>query len=928
MTALTLRQLHEQERQKRGLEFLLTLVLPLLVAFVAGERILFDREETQVRALAAAVDAELREAIYRGGPAGRIESAFAALARQLESRRFEAGTDSEQLPWPSPTLGLTTVVFNERGQPWTAPGEVLPSRYVLTRLWADLLTAREDTRHMELYRTLLGRRTEMWRLRAGAVSAAPITKDQRPGFIRWQHYVGSGHAGGLLMIMIAPPPDFALAVDSSRRFFGTSAWAVFDPESGRSASGEEREDWGHVLMRSLGREADAFVTATHVCRARRHPNGLWLLRAVPHTTASTQLARQRLGFFTFAAMLLLVWLWFVTRWSPLAGLGLSSRVLVMLVLAGVLPLAITVAWAITADRGRQAVLLQRIQEENTERLRGAERGMLEQTEILEQAFARIARWPSIRAGDPVRGARIGEILFNRQRVLSVLKTYAQSGAPLLQYDHDRAGNLLDSLPRHVMPHFLGVRKDPTGEFERLTDEITLGPMGMSSIMDVPARVSWQGMGRDTAAVYFELLEPSATAPVVLALMAQGHNLEMERFFRHRFDGRCYAFSTYERRWMFREPAFTAAQTLLARTMVGRDSQHLVEWTPSASGSEARLWTALPCTIEPEFCLMTSQPLTVVWTAMASLRWMLVLVALLTAALAIGVAAMLSRELLGPIGAITRGLTALERRDLQVRLPRLPFEFGEVAAAFNAMMVERHDLDLAREVQRHIMPREIPCIAGYDLTYSCRSLTDVGGDYCDILPCADGRWLVLIGDVTGHGIGAALITTMVKTLAVQAVAAGDGLPVLFRRLNKMMLSIMRRMRNVTLAALLLDPGRHEIEWLLAGHPPPMLRHADGRVEELEMNGFPLGCVKSIPVVPKTTALPAGSALVVFTDGYTESLDPTDDMLGYQRWTQALSEAPVESAQSCHDHLVAVRDRFAQGVPANDDLTMLVMKRGAL
>ena len=238
---------------------------------------------------------------------------------------------------------------------------------------------------------------------------------------------------------------------------------------------------------------------------------------------------------------------------------------------------------------------------------------------------------------------------------------------------------------------------------------------------------------------------------------------------------------------------------------------------------------------------------------------------------------------------------------------------------------KNDLEVAREIQQAMLPRaayHAPCIEAFGMT---RPANTVGGDFYDIVPRADGRVLLALGDVAGKGSPAsllmALLLAMMRTLIDEGLEGAE----LVRRLNLQVSRHAPGSRFITLFVATLDPVRGDLVYVNAGQNPPLLRRADGRYERLRAGGMALGLFEQATYTTGHVQLSRGDVVVMYSDGITEAEDtfgsPFDEaglqaIVDGRGWATAkeLGWAVFESVE-----------RHADGRRLQDDLTVLAVRR---
>lgn len=294
-------------------------------------------------------------------------------------------------------------------------------------------------------------------------------------------------------------------------------------------------------------------------------------------------------------------------------------------------------------------------------------------------------------------------------------------------------------------------------------------------------------------------------------------------------------------------------------------------------------------------------------------------------------------------AVNRLSTATESvrgGDFSVRIPvKRKDQVGELQRSFNRMAerleqlvttaaekeVLEKELEIARELQRSLLPRDLPGGEAVEFSTLFAPSAAIGGDYFDILELADGRLAVVVADVSGHGLPSGLRMAMVKaalTILVEEEKDAEGI---LRRLDRMVRADDQRRLFVTATLALVDLEAGSVEITNAGHPPTYLLRG-GEVEEIVLPGSPLGGLGR-DYGQRRIDLVTGDVLVWLSDGLIEATDHQARPFGYPGVKTAIGAAgAVESpaaATTVRDGLVSAVERHTGGRPVEDDLTVVVM-----
>ncbi|MGE5310867.1 MAG: SpoIIE family protein phosphatase [Nitrospirota bacterium] len=272
------------------------------------------------------------------------------------------------------------------------------------------------------------------------------------------------------------------------------------------------------------------------------------------------------------------------------------------------------------------------------------------------------------------------------------------------------------------------------------------------------------------------------------------------------------------------------------------------------------------------------------------------------------------------------------------LPRGRDEVAHLVGSFNAMMAKLDERDrlkqamtLAMEVQQALLPRRAPVVEGLDVAGNSIYCDETGGDYYDYLQLfqpAPGRLAVAVGDVTGHGISAALLMTTARAfLRSRAIQPGD-LGQVVTDVNRLLAVDTSQAGNfMTLLLMLVDGMKGEIRWVRAGHEPALLYDpATDSFTELMGGGIALGVDETWTFEEqRQDGWKAGQVIVIGTDGIWESVNPQGEMFGKDRLCEIVRQAHVRPAQELVAAITDAVDRFREGLPRQDDITLVVIKK---
>jgi len=233
------------------------------------------------------------------------------------------------------------------------------------------------------------------------------------------------------------------------------------------------------------------------------------------------------------------------------------------------------------------------------------------------------------------------------------------------------------------------------------------------------------------------------------------------------------------------------------------------------------------------------------------------------------------------------------------------------------------LQTAESIQRTLYPASNPEVDGFDIAGKAISTEKGCGDYFDFIPLADGRLLIAVGDVSGHGLGAALY--MVQTRSYIRAHAAQGLEVseLLSRVNRLLCEDLVNGTFVTMFLAILDPVRRELSWSSAGHPGFRL-NADDEIEHLAATNLVLGLIPDIVYESKTLHLNSGDMLALPTDGFYETQNRSGKFFGRDRMLDEITNCRHISSAEVIDSLCDSCREFAGDAPILDDMTCVLIK----
>jgi sigma-B regulation protein RsbU (phosphoserine phosphatase) len=237
-----------------------------------------------------------------------------------------------------------------------------------------------------------------------------------------------------------------------------------------------------------------------------------------------------------------------------------------------------------------------------------------------------------------------------------------------------------------------------------------------------------------------------------------------------------------------------------------------------------------------------------------------------------------------------------------------------------------ELTLARKIQVALLPVQLPDLPGYEIDAHSRPSRRISGDYYEIMKRSeDGRCILMITDVSGKGMGAALLAASLEALCAAPIEAGREPHQIFDRVSDLLYRRSQPEKYATSLLASLDPSTGQVTYANAGHLPGLLLNRSGEAQWLAATGRPLGLLPESRYEQMTITMDPGDLLAIYTDGITEALNPDSEEYGAERFLKILTEHRGESLDELSRSLDKDLDSFANGTAFADDRTWVFLRR---
>lgn len=243
--------------------------------------------------------------------------------------------------------------------------------------------------------------------------------------------------------------------------------------------------------------------------------------------------------------------------------------------------------------------------------------------------------------------------------------------------------------------------------------------------------------------------------------------------------------------------------------------------------------------------------------------------------------------------------------------------------FSELERKRAELQIARDIQMSFLPEKLPRIPAYDLAAMSLPAKEVGGDFYDAIPLPDNRLGLVMADVSGKGVPAALFMALSRTV-VRAHARHSGAQEAIRDANILIAEDSKSGMFVTLFYGVVDAARLTMTYVNAGHNPPLLFGRDGEPRELKATGIILGVMDDAEYQERTVDLSHGDLLLFYTDGVTEAINPDEEQFGEERLIATVHACRHLPSKEIVERIQQAVFDFCGREPQFDDLTLMVLQ----
>jgi serine phosphatase RsbU (regulator of sigma subunit) len=239
---------------------------------------------------------------------------------------------------------------------------------------------------------------------------------------------------------------------------------------------------------------------------------------------------------------------------------------------------------------------------------------------------------------------------------------------------------------------------------------------------------------------------------------------------------------------------------------------------------------------------------------------------------------------------------------------------------------RRDLTIARDLQQRLYPAPPVNSGALSFASLCEPARETSGDFYDFIPLDPGVWAIVVADVTGKSLAAAMVMTMTRSIIRSSSQRSGNAAEVIAHTNEILCADSAVKQLTTAFYGILDTQRMTLRFANAGHPYPMLKRK-GQVEDLELVGFPLGSWITASYSERMVQLQPGDQLVLVSDGIVEAMNAQRELFGFERLAETVARCDAATPQACLESIWQAVERFEAGAEQQDDKTIVVLQVAA-
>ena len=925
----------------------LFVVLPLIIAGFLGHQTLANERVKHIESVSSELEKNVVRAQYELDAATFLRKigrgAWHKLRQhQADATAFNSYCQSLQRFIP---VEFDLYAFDAKGNLVTPASMPMRSRYIASRLWeltrsSPIEQSRMFLRMKKQLKAFVGDEFRVAQFLEGRDSCLPVIARHQHGMLYWINDQNNPAHGILMIFWDIPSIDFRLN-EVGRRNLGNLDAVIF-ARSEEEALFYGRENAGSVKAAALFRQIaylgqNSVFDENETLWTGRKVEERWMIAAARTMASRFDLAQMQmhLALLVLALLVIAAYFWSIGRDS--FYLSLRIKLLALFFMAVMMPIMgfAYLGYRYLDDRGQ--TLQATVANHSRQLLFGMDESFKNAGQSFFDDFSSLSRRlaeqnnasltadivAKIEANDLIsielRDARKAEMLFFQQNELFF----------------EGMREVSDAFSRYCIDNTLGTSL--TDAIDPILDMVVRSPeAGMNFFFVRPKEVHKMDFGPTPMFIYWEIFNAEGARPFYTYIVQSVSRLMRRLVDQRMLDARN---NNAAAPYLLAASSNKTGEWLPARIVDADKLKDFVNQTQFSDkpidlittlGGEKYLVTGLNGRFAGEYCLFAFYPLRLVAHDIARQGRLIRSAILLFLLLAMTAAWFLSDVFLLPIARLGEGVNAIKARNSDFRIvSSQKDEFGDLAVNFNQMIADLKEMQLAKDVQESLLPSQPPQLPGYQISFTNRMASAVGGDYFDVRVLQRDRVCIIIGDVTGHGVGSALVMAMAKAVVYQGLKEDRGLIEIFEDLNQTIytyfhLPPVRKMITVFAAMIELPSGRGS--FVNAGHNFPVQVVGNSTCIDLAAVHLPIGAVSRLRGMQlhEFTIAPE-DYLVFYTDGLIEVVNSQKDMYSYERFKDFLVSLSAVDADQIAQRLVEEYDKWLGNNEPDDDLTIVVLKR---
>lgn len=796
----------------------------------------------------------------------------------------------------------------------------ISSRYAYSVLW-NYFTGTALTRtHQKLFKSLMGNAFSPQAVKNQPGILSLIHGDRGTGSLIWKKLP---KGGGLLFHLPKIPGAFDTAKIHLRRSRAGNPLSLYFPaEKEWDLPPDAPEVWRTIFNVGLRQRGGTFACETMIHRLERHPEGFWIMQSgrIPEEKwwRNFQVISQAI------LLLSLVVCFFSLQMGCQEALSLLAKIVIVFLVCFTIPSLLLIFLEILSFQFETEKIQDNAHQKNIGRMQKVDLQFQEALDRYTDSFAHLAQSEGIRRSDH---REIRQFLTREggSGGFGIIQTHNLHGKVLFS----SAGNSMfrqwiELMAKEILRHSLDAPIPlPGNEVERMVQNVILSPrLGLGWIFDHPGVPNNFILGPTGFTFLWAAFQPRPNEPTAFVCVSRYNHRLIADFLTQRLSPGVWAFNASNHTWFPAQPKAMPIRSLALQSSLARRPLKVV--FPVAGNQY--LISAYPSLLVSDHVFLTISSLTGPLQQAENEKrqlWGIMCVLLLLGG---GMAFFTHQSFLVPIKWLSKGISLLVDRRFRKHVPDLGNdEMGILGREINHLFDEMNEVERAREVQQGFLPALQHDFEDFQIALYNSSATDLGGDYCDFISLSPSEKFYIVGDVTGHGISAALVTAMMKTTCHLVLQETKDLKTLLKKMSTVLFSGVNRQKKMTTHVGLLDLERGLLTWSNAGHLFPYYCRSNGEIEHEELIQPPPGFRKGIVWETQELHLQPGELFVVYTDGITETADPDGEFFGFDRLQKAISRHRHLAPQPFIQALIEEQRRFSKQTATDDDVTLLVLKR---